>query len=138
VELSEREEEEILEAIPSEDGSVDLVLSAERLFLRLSDETRARAEEEMARDLGGEEGIAGAVASAVSRGVSRALGVTVSWELEEIREIRLDDGRLVVELRNGSDALEEVRINDRDVARTFEEEDVRRVIEAFEEARPGG
>jgi len=118
----------------SEDGGVKLGLTDEVVYFSLSDslQTEIRSEMEQSAE---REGIGGMIGGIVSSTVGRALGFRAKYPIEEIRDIRWQDGELHVEFVEPGRRLDEFRVEDRPAAEAFREEDVRAFAEEFHRAR---
>lgn len=123
---------EVLEVATSSGDEMEVGVTSEVLFLRLSDASRKEAREEMGREVP-DEGLGGAIGRAVTGFVDDALGTTVQIPLEDVTDLRYDNGRLVFEA-DGSFANVQIDEDDNDGI-PFDEADAERLIEAFERAR---
>jgi hypothetical protein len=117
--------------IQTTDDAMKLGLTDEAIYMRFSDETLRKIDREMEEEAGEREGIAGAITSAVTGAVSKGLRTRISFVHENIRDIRWEEGRLVVELENGEHAFGDMEVEDEDVTRKFDEDDVREFIEEW-------
>ena len=118
----------------SENAGVKLGLTDEVVYFSLSDSLRTEIRSEMERSAE-REGIGGMIGGMVSGTVGRALGFRAKYPIEEIRDIRWEDGELHVEFEDSRRRLEEFRVDDRPVTAAFREEDVRAFAEEFHRAR---
>lgn len=122
-------------SILSRGGEVKLGLTDQTVYFRLSDEVLADVDADIQEDLAGKEGIGGRIASAVTGGVSRALRTRVSWDVDEIRDVRWEDDRLVFEFEDGSRKLRDMTVGDEELEDAFTEEDARAFVAAFDEVK---
>lgn len=125
-------------SIHSTDGAVKLGLADEVVYMRMSDEMLREVDAEMAAEAEDEGGLAGAIKSAVTGAVSKALRTRISFEHENIRDVRWEEDRLVVELEGGDNAFGDLEVNDDDVEDKFAEEDVRAFAEEWRKIRDAG
>lgn len=115
------------------DGKVEVGVTDEVVFFRLSEDARAEAQKEFANDEG-EDGIGSVIKDMVGGVVTKALATTVQMPLEDIRDIRYEDGNLVIDgAENG--ATFDFGGGDSDGGITFEEDAAQRLIDAYEAAR---
>lgn len=121
----------------SRDGKIKLALTEDILYFRLSDDALREADLEMEEDTRDEEGLAGVITSAVTGAVSNALRTRVSFDVQNIRDIRWDDGQLVLELEEGPDRLENFTVDGEDVSTRFEEDEIRALAQEFEKVKRG-
>lgn len=122
-------------AIHSEDGGVKMGLTDEHVYFALADSVRAAAEVEMKEDTT-QDGIGGMVGGIVRGTVSRALSFRARFEVDAIRDIRWEDGRMVFDFVDPERSLDtRLRVDDRPVGEAFAERDVREFAEAFRELK---
>jgi hypothetical protein len=126
VDLGGRDVGPDLFTIVTSDGGVRMVLTDAFVYLALTDSVReeARGEMQAAAD---QEGAAGAIAGFVERTVGKALSFRALIPLDEIEDVRWEDGemRMVFTTRR-RDLNEMFQTGDEPVTRAFAEEDVRR------------
>lgn len=128
-------------AILSDQGAVRMGLTDEFVYFALSDSVIAEASAEMEEDASGEEGIGASIAGMVRGSVERALRFRTKYPLAEIRDIRWEDGRMVVEFENGATGLgDNIHVDDRPLEESFAREDVEAFAAEFRKvrARSGG
>lgn len=121
--------------VHSQDGGVKMALTEEHVYFALGDSARAAAQVEMAEDTGG--GRVDRVVGGIVRGtVSRALSFRARYMVDEIRDIRWQDGEMVIEFVDPDRTLDaRFRVDDRPVSDAFTERDVRAFAEAFRELK---
>jgi hypothetical protein len=119
----------------NEDSTVDVILAGDRLSAGLSpqklEEVRADIARSSAKDT---SGIGGSIAQVVKKTVADKISIRAVYPLADIRDLRYeDDGRLILEWRNGKETTllgDNVRVdNDRD-ANKFRRDDAERLIAA--------
>jgi hypothetical protein len=118
-------------SIVTTDGAVRMVLTDEFVFLALADSVReeARGDMQAAAD---QEGAAGVIASLVERTVGKALGFRALIPLDEIEDVRWEDGEMHMVFTTRRRTLDEMfRTGDQPVSRAFAEDDVRDFGEEF-------
>lgn len=121
-------------AIHSSGGEVKMGLTDEHVYFRLSDETLAEIERDMKRDTENEEGLGGAIAGAVTRGVSDLLRHRLQYRVEEIRDLHYDEGAFRIEFEDGSYKAPEMQSGDSGTP-LFEDAEAQRFIEAFRDLK---
>jgi hypothetical protein len=127
--------------IYSLDSAVAVTLSGDRLLAGLSEKTtaevRSRMERESSRDT---SGLGGAIAGMVKRTVATAIGTQMVYPLAEIREVRFDDGYIVLEKDGGGTTrlFENVKVDGSRENGRFRAEDVRSLNAALLQRRSAG
>ncbi|HET9454626.1 MAG TPA: hypothetical protein VFO66_10120 [Gemmatimonadaceae bacterium] len=119
----------------NEDGTVDVILAGNRLSAGLSPaklaEVRAKIAQSTAKDT---SGLGGSIATLVKETVADKIGIRAVYPLAEMRDLRYDDGRILIEWRDGKESAllgdGKIRVDDEDVARRFRREDAERLIAA--------
>lgn len=112
-------------AIHSEDGSVQMGLTQDFLYFALSDSVIAAARAEMDEDSTRREGIGGAIAGLVRGGVDRALRFRARYDVADIRDVRWEDGRMVVDFVDPDHSLStNFEVDDRPIEEVFSQQDV--------------
>jgi hypothetical protein len=118
-------------AIESTDGNVRMALTDDYLYLALAEQAVEEAREGMrsARD---RDGAAALVAGFVERTVGKALQFRALYPLDEIEDIRWEDGELRIDFRERRRSLDEVfQMGDEPVTRAFSEEAVLELSDEF-------
>jgi hypothetical protein len=119
--------------IYNRDSSVDVVLAGDKVLAGLSPKTvekvRSEMEKSAARDT---SGLGGMIAQTVKQTVASNIGIHAVYPLIEIADLRYDDGRLTIHKHDGSvtHLFGNAKVNDRDVSKSFPEEDAQRFIDA--------
>lgn len=120
------------EVITSSDGSMELGLTADVLFLRLSEEARKNVSEEIDQETENVEGLGGQIARAVTDAVEAGLGMATQIPRSEIEAIRVEDGRIVIAMADGEPSpFARSKTNDRPLLESFEAADAQRLADAF-------
>lgn len=117
----------------NEDSTVDLILQGPHILAGLSPKTVERVRAEI-RNAGPDDssGLAGMIASTVKEQVADKIGTHVRYDVKDIRDIRLEGDRLVIEWRSGKEQqlFESVRIDrQRGSANRFRPDEAQRFIE---------
>jgi len=115
------------------DSTVDLILKGNQILAGLSPITVAKVKAEMQRSSGKDtSGIGGLIASTVKQTVANTIGTHVTYPLSDIREIRYEDGQLIVERMNGRETrlFGDTKVNGTEQGKTFEEAEAQRFIRA--------
>ncbi len=119
----------------NEDSTVDVILAGDRLSAGLSPQKLAEVRADLARSSESDtNGIGGSIAQVVKKTVAEKLSIRAVYPLADIRDLRYeDDGRLILEWRNGKETAllaENLRVdNDRDANR-FRRDEAERLIAA--------
>lgn len=120
--------------LTSTGGEVMAGLTDEHLYFGLSDETRAEVEAEMAREVDeAGEGLGGDIARAVTGAVSKAIGYRVQYRIEDVRDLRWEDGLFVIEFENGR--VERPKVDDDAHGMQFDEREAEDFIAAFDKLK---
>jgi len=126
---------DVVDVVTTRDGALEIGVTDEVLFSRLSEATRAEIEAEMASETKDQEGLGGTIARAVTGAVAQGLATTVSVPLADVRDVRYEDGRLVIEMVDGGESpFDNAETNDRPMLTQFDEAAARRLAEAFDKA----
>ena len=122
--------------ITTQSGDVDLGLTDRVLYLRLNPKRRAEVEAEMAAEVEDRGGLGGFIAETVTNAVSGALAHAVEIPVEDVRDVRYEDGRLDIVLE-GEEDFPQVETDGQAVEEAFAPADARRFVEAFERVKAG-
>jgi hypothetical protein len=121
--------------ITSRNGKVSLLLTRDALTMQLTDRALREIDRDMERDARNEEendGSLGRLISSVVRGsVKSALDHGWQYDLEEIQDVRYDDGRLIITDCDGDTVLENVDVDDENAMEGFAPDDARRFVKEF-------
>jgi hypothetical protein len=120
------------EAIRTRGGSVDLMLTDSRLIIQFSDHFLENIQQEINKERTGDSGFVDAILSAVSGGVQTLLDRAMAIPLHELREIRYDDGRLIIIHQNGKEIFNDLEVDGIDVMEDFTPDDGHRFAAAAE------
>lgn len=121
-------------AIHSDDGALRMGLTDEFVYFALSDSVLAEARVEMAAD-SPPDGIGGTIAGIVKGGVSRALRFRARYHVDDIRDIRWENGRMVFDFVDPDRRITSLDVDDRPLDEIFTEEDVRAFGEHFRQVK---
>jgi hypothetical protein len=118
--------------IYNRDSTVDLILRGNQVLAGLSPKTVAKIQTEMAKNSEKDSGFGGLIASTVKQTVANTIGTHVSYPIADIRDVRYDDGQLILERVNGSETrlFGDAKVNGEKKSDTFAREDAERFIEA--------
>ena len=83
------------------DGNFDVTLSGDRILAGLSDKMVAKVRDEMAKSSGNDSGLGAVIAGAVKSSVASAIGTHISYQLSNLKELRYEDGKLIVVTNDG-------------------------------------
>ena len=127
-----------VQAITTRDGAVELGLTDSVLYSRLSKETQAEIAAGMEAEAKDQEGLGGRIARAVTSAVAEGVGTAVQVPLADVRDVRAEGGRLVVEMADGGPSpFERSRSDGRPMLEQFAPADAARLAEAFGRVRGG-
>lgn len=124
----------------TENGAVKLGLTEERVYFEVSQAVRERVDSEIASGMEESDNrIARSIGSAVRRGVAKALDIEIEFHVDEIRDVDYRDGELIFHFEDPEDeeSLDNVKIDDEPLSRSFAEEDARAFVEAFRRVKAG-
>lgn len=113
--------------IVTEDGTVSLLITDDRVAMQLSDRTMRRIERKIERERDDDEdsAIGVAIRDAVLGGVRALLRRSLECPIDELRDARVRNGRLELIDRHGHRIFDGVEVNDRQVMESFSESDLR-------------
>ena len=119
------------------DSSVDVILSGDRILAGLSPKTVGKIRSELDTAASNDSGLGGSIASLVKKTVAGAIETHMVYRVSDIRDVRYDDGRIVLEWMDGTDhnLFGDVKVNGNRQGNTFRAEDAERFIEAFRERK---
>jgi hypothetical protein len=114
------------------DSALDVVLQGDKLLAGLSPKVIDKVRTEMDSSRGQDSGLGGAIASMVKKTVSNAIGTHIVYPVRDIRDLRYEDGWLVIEWKKGGEQkmFGNVNVDDHRENKTFREDESKRFIEA--------
>jgi len=120
-------------AILTEDRAATLVLTRDRVAIQLSDQTLRKLDREIAREKDDEDGgvIADAIKGAILGSVRALLDHSLECPVEDLRDVRYRDGRLILITEDGDRIFEDLNINDHEVLEGFSEHDALAFVREF-------
>jgi hypothetical protein len=113
------------------DSTVDMILKDDKILAGLSPKTVAKVRDELART-DRDTGLGGSIAKFVKQTVADKIGTRVVYNIADIRDMRYENERFVIEWKRGGDQqlFGNVKVDgDRDANR-FRSDDARRFIDA--------
>jgi len=119
--------------IYSADSAVDLVLSGNNILAGLSPKTVAKVKSEMDKSADRDtSGFAGSISKMVKSSVAGAIGTHAVYAISEIRDIRVEDGQIVFDSKDGKqhDLFGNTKVNGNKVSSSFRPDDAQRFVEA--------
>ncbi|MEM0961380.1 MAG: hypothetical protein AAGK21_02410 [Bacteroidota bacterium] len=126
---------DLVDAVQTTDGSIEMGVTNAGLFARLSADVQAEIETSMKEETEDQTGMGGAIARAVTGAVAEGLSASVSVPLSEIEDVRYEGGRVVVEMVNGNPSpFESTETNGRPVLEQFDAAAGERLAAAFDKA----
>ncbi len=125
----------LVEVVATRDGQVELGVTDEVLFSRLSESLRAEIESDMDAETKDQTGLGGTIARAVTGAVAEGLSVAVSVPLADVRDVRYENGRVVIEMTDGEPSpFQTTKSDDEPMLEQFDAAAGRRLAEAFDKA----
>jgi hypothetical protein len=120
-------------AIRTEAGDAELLLTRDFVAVQLSDRGLARVREQLRarRDESGSSNPLGWFESAVLAAVGSFVEHSAECPLDEVRDARYVDGRIVLESYSGNELFAHIDVDDRDLMTSFSEDDARRFVRKF-------
>jgi hypothetical protein len=126
-------------AILTEDRAAALVLTPDGVAVQLSDQTLHQFDRELARELDEDDGvIADAIKGAILGSVRTLLDHSLECPVEDLRDVRYRDGRLILITESGDRIFEDLDINDHEVLEGFSEHDALAFVREFRRAKERG
>ena len=128
-------------AILTEDRDAALVLTRDLVAIQLSDRILHKLDRDIARekDKDDEDGLIGQVIkSAVLGSVRALLDHSLECPIEDLRDVRYRDGRLILITEDGDRVFEDLNINDHEVLEGFSEHDALAFVREFRRAKERG
>ena len=116
----------------SDEGEIEVGVTSEVMFFRLGESARAEVEKELeAESEAG--GIGGAISDMVGGVVTKALATTVQMPLEQVQDVRYENGNLIVEGEGSSFSFGDN--NSADSGIPFDADAAERIIDAYNASR---
>jgi len=127
-------------AMLTEDRAAALLLTRDLVVIQLSDRTLHELDREIAREDHDEEDgvIADAIKSAILGGVRALMDHSLECPIDDVRDVRYRDGRLVLVTEDGDRIFEDLQVNDHDVLEGFSERDAQAFVREFRRAKARG
>ena len=126
------------ESITTTGGEVEMGLTDRVLYSRLSPETQAEIAADMEAESKDQEGLGGRIARAVTGAVAEGLGTAVQVPLADVRDVRFEGGRLVIEMADGEPSpFENSSTDDKPLLEQFSARDAERLAAAFDKITAG-
>ena len=126
----------------SVDSAVDLILQGRHIYAGLSPKTVERVRSEIQKaGPGDSSGLAGFIASTVKDQVADKIGTHIRYNVDDIRDIRLEGERIVIEWKSGKEQslFNQVKTDrGRSDANRFRPEEAQRFIELVKARQRGG
>lgn len=118
----------------NEDGSVDVILAGNRLSAGLSPAKLAEVREKIARSTDKDTaGLGGSIAAMVKQTVAEKIGIRAVYPVAAIRDMRYDNGRILIRWRDGTESTllgDNVKVDGESIGKSFRREDAERLIAA--------
>jgi len=128
-------------AITTQDSKVTLVLTQDVVAFQLSDRVMRKIDREMKHSRHEHEDddspISEAFRTAILSTIRSLLDHSAECPLNEIRDVRCVDGRLVIVSRDGDQLFENLEVDDEDVLESFDSRDAAAFADEFHRLRSG-
>ncbi|MDE3128215.1 MAG: hypothetical protein KGL38_09410, partial [Gemmatimonadota bacterium] len=85
------------------DSSLDVVLIGDKIAAGLSPKTIAKVRADIASKQTSDSGLGGSISKLVTGAVENNIGMQAEFPLRDVRDIRWDNGRLLVDWKKGTD-----------------------------------
>lgn len=125
-------------SVVSDDEAIKMGLTDQHVYFAIADSVRAEAQAEMEREVGNRDGVAGMIGGVVQKAVGKAMSFRARYPVEEIRDIRWENGQMRIEFvdpdRSISDSFQS---GDRPITEAFSEQDVQAFAEHFRQVKAG-
>lgn len=122
----------------TENGTVKLGLTSDRLYFTVSDAVREHVDQEIASGMKDDDSRIGrSIGGAIRRGVQSALNIDIDYRLSEIRDVDYRNGELVFDFENEDRSFDNIKIDDEPITRAFTDEDARAFVAAFRRVKAG-
>jgi hypothetical protein len=124
-------------AILTEKREAALVLTRDdQVAIQLSDRVMRDLDREFEREMDEDDGfLAEAIKSAVLGSVRGMLNHSLECPIDELRDARYEDGRLVLVTNRGRYVFDDLEIDDRNALECFSEHDARAFVREFRRAK---
>ena len=125
----------LVDVVTTDDGRIELGVTDEVLFSRLSESLRDEIQSEMDDETADETGLGGTIARAVTGAVAEGLAASVSVPLDEVRDLRYENGRIEIDMVDGQPSpFENATSDDEPMLSQFSADAGRRLADAFDKA----
>ncbi len=125
--------------ITNDEEAVDLVLTTESVYMELSDKLLAEVKEGLDEERAEEEtsALAGGIKDFVLNGVEKMIQTKIEYDLDEVHEIRWDNGEMIFVVDQGGFlSFDEIEVDDdRPVLETFRRDDALEFIAEFQRVK---
>jgi hypothetical protein len=124
-------------AMLTEDRAVALVLTGDMVAVQLSDRVLRDLDRDIKREQRDEEDgvIGGAIKGAILGSVRALLDHSLECPVEDLRDVRYRDGRLILVTEDGGRIFEDLSVNDHEVLEGFSEHDAQAFAREFRLAK---
>lgn len=129
---------DVAESVVTEGGEMEVGLTDQVLYSRLSKEAQAKVADEMRQSAEEQEGLGGRLARSITDAVMQGIGTAVQVPLADVRDIRVDGDRLVIEMVDGEPSpFNRAEADGKSLLSQISGSDARQLAEAFREIRDG-
>lgn len=122
---------EAVYAITNSEGSVDLLISEEAIFLQFSDKGLSNITKEIESETASARNnshFAEVITNMVKSGVSTLLDRALAIPLYEISEVSYSNGTLIIKSQDGTEIFEEIEVDNKKLMEDFSRRDARRFV----------
>ena len=125
--------------ITNEEAAVDLVLTTESVYMELAGKVLAEVQEELdeARAEKESNALVGGIKDFVLDGVEKIVRTKIEYDIDEVHEIRWDDGEMIFVVDDNSYlSFDDIEVDgDRPVLETFRRDDALEFIAEFQRVK---
>ena len=129
---------DLAESATTQDGAMEVGITSRVVYSRLSKESQERVAQEMRQSAEEQEGWGGRLARRITDVVAEGIGTAVQVPLADVRDVRAEGGRLVIEMADGEPSpFERAETDGRSVLDGVSGPDAERLAEAFRQVQGG-
>lgn len=114
------------------DSTLDVILTGDRILAGLSPMMVAKIRTDMDSGRNADTGLGGSIATMVKKTVAGAIDTHAAFALSDVKDVRFDGGRLILDWKDGSrhDLFSHTNVNGRGEKNSFRADDVQRLAAA--------
>ncbi|WP_412062889.1 hypothetical protein [Rubrivirga sp. IMCC45206] len=124
-----------VDEVTTRDGAIAIGITDAVLYSRLTPSLQREIADEMDDEIGDEEGFGADLARTITGAVAEGLRTAVSVPLADVRDVRVDGGRLVIEMADGEPSpFASAKTDGRPLLESVDADAAERLAEAFDKA----